>query len=107
MELPEIIGSTILLFSTIIILLFTFSYVVYKLKNQTRLQPGFSKFQEFPTKVEQVKVEDLEKDQLSKPVYSNVDDRVIFNQIKVTRRFEIVNQNFDLKNNGLEERKFN
>jgi hypothetical protein len=107
MELPEIIGSTILLFSTIIILLFTFSYLVYKLKNQTRLQPGFSNFQEFQTKVEQVKVEDLGKDQLSKPVFSNVDDRVIFNQIKVTRRFEIVNQNFDLKNNGLEERKFN
>ena len=107
MELPEIIGSTILLFSTVIILLFTFSYVIYKLKNQTRLQPGFSKVRVNSTKSEQVNVEDLGKDQLSKPVFSSVDDNVQFSQPKVSRRFEIVNENLELKNKALEECNFN
>ena len=107
MELPEIIGSTILLFSTVIILLFTFSYVIYKLKNQTRLQPGFSKVRGNSTKSEQIKIEDLEKDQLSKPVFSTVDDRVQFSKPKVSNRFEIVNENLGLKNKALEECSFN
>ncbi len=107
MELPEIIGSTILLFSTVIILLFTFSYVIYKLKNQTRLQPGFNKVQRIPAKTEQIKVEDLAKDQLSEPVFGSVDDRVQFSQPKVTNRFEIVNENLHIKNKALEERNFN
>ena len=107
MELPEIIGSSILLFSTVIILLFTFSYVIYKLKNQTRLQPGFSKIQGMHIKSEQIKVEDLEKDQLSKPVFNSVDDRVQFSQPKVSNRFEIVNENLELKNKALEECNFN
>jgi len=107
MELPEIIGSTILLFSTVIILLFTFSYVIYKLKNQTRLQPGFSKALGISTKSAQIKVEDSEKDQLSKPVFSNVDDNVQFGQPIVSNRFEIVNENLKLKNKALEECNFN
>ena len=107
MELPEIIGSTILLFSTVIILLLTFSYVIYKLKNQTRLQPGFSKAQGISTKSAQIKVEDLEKDQLSKPVFSSVDDRVQFSEPKVSNRFELVNENLKLKNKALEECSFN
>lgn len=107
MELPEIIGSTILLFSTAVILLFTFSYLIYKLKNLTRLQPGFSKVLGMHAKSEQIKVEDLGKDQLSKPVFSSVDDRVQFSQPKVTNRFEIVNENLQLKNKVSEERKFN
>ena len=107
MELPEIIGSTILLFSTVVILLFTFSYVIYKLKNQTRLQPDFSKVQGITTKSEQVKVEDLREDQPHKPVFSSVDDKVQFSQPKVTNRFEIVNKNLQLKNKALEKCKFN
>ncbi len=107
MELPEIIGSTILLFSTIIILLLTFSYVIYKLKNQTRLQPGFSKVQGIFAKSEKLKDENLGEDQLSKPVFSSVDDRVQFSKPKVSNRFEIVNENLELKNKALEECSFN
>lgn len=93
MELPEIIGFIILLFSVAVILLFTFSYVIYKLKNQTQLQPGFSKVQGISSKSEQIKDKDLKKDQFSKPVFSRVDDRVQFSQPKVSNRFEIVNEN--------------
>ncbi len=107
MELPEIIGSTILLFSTVIILLFTFSYVIYKLKNQTRLQPGFNKVQGIPANSKQIKVEDLAKDQSSEPVFGTVDDRVQFCQPRATNRFEIVNENLHIKNKALEERNFN
>ena len=107
MELPEIIGSTILLLSTVIILLFTFSYVICKLKNQTRLQPGFNKIHRIPAKTEQIKVEDLAKDQFSEPAFGNVDDRVQFSQPKVTNRFEIVNKNLHIKNEALKERNFN
>jgi len=107
MELPEIIGSTILLFSTAVILLFTFSYVIYKLKNQTRLQPGFSKVQEIPAKSEQINDKDLEKDQLCKPVFSSVDDRVQFSKPKVSNRFEIVNENLQIENKTLEACSFN
>jgi len=107
MELPEIIGSTILLFSTVFILLISLSYVIYKLKNQTRLQPSFSKVPEIPTKPKQSNVEDVEKNQISKPVFSSVDDGVQFSQPKVTSRFEIVNDNLKLKNKTLEEHSFN
>ena len=105
MELPEIIGSTILLLSTVIILLLTFSYVIYKLKNQTRLQPGFNKVPRIPAKSDQIK--DLGKDQLSKLVFSSVDDGVQFSQPKITSRFEIVNENLQLKNNSSKEHSFN
>ena len=107
MELPEIIGSTILLFSTVIILLVTFSYVIYKLKNQTRLQPGFNKVQGMHAQSKQIKIEDLTKDQLSKQVFSGIDDRVQFSQPNAVNRFEIVNENLHIKNNALEERNFN
>jgi hypothetical protein len=107
MELPEIIGSIILLFSIAVILLFTSSYVIYKLKNQTRLQPGLSKVQGISAKSEKLKDEDLGEDQLSKPVFSDVDDKVQFNSPKVTNRFEIINENLELKNKVLEECEFN
>jgi len=107
MELPEIIGSIILLFSVAVILLFTFSYVIYKLKNQTRLQPGFSKVQGISAKPEQVKVEDLRKNQSSKLVFSSVDDGVLFSKPKVSNRFEVVNENLQLKNKALDECSFN
>ena len=107
MELPEIIGSTILLFSTVIILLVTFSYVIYKLKNQTRLQPGFNKVQGMHAQSKQIKIEDLTKDQLSKQVFSGVDDRVQFSQPNAVNRFEIVNENLQLKNKPSKEHSFN
>lgn len=107
MELPEIIGSIILLFSIAVILLFTFSYVIYKLKNQTRLQHVFNKVQGISAKSEKLKDEDLGEDQLSKPVFSNVDDKMQFNPPKVNNRFEIVNENLELKNKALEECEFN
>lgn len=107
MELPEIIGYTILLFSTVIIMLFTFSYVIFKLKNQTRLQPGFNKVQGVQVQSEQIIIEDLGKDQLSEPVFNSVDSGVQFSSRKVTNRFEIVNENLHLKNKALKERNFN
>ncbi|MEE9450382.1 MAG: hypothetical protein V3V72_10060 [Ignavibacteriaceae bacterium] len=107
MELTEIISSTILLFSIVIILLFTFSYVIYKLKNQTWLQLGFSKVQGMHAKSGQVKVEDLGKDQLSKTVFNSIDDRVQFSLPKVTNRFEIVNESLQIKNKSLKESIFN
>jgi hypothetical protein len=107
MELPEIIGSTILLFSTVIILLLTFSYVIYKLKNQSRLQPDFNKLQRKPVKSEQIKVDDFGKDQLNKTVFGSVDDRIQFSQPKIANRFEIVNENLQIKNKTVEERSFN
>jgi len=97
MELPEIIGFIILLFSVTVILLFTFSYVIYKLKNPIQLQPGFSKVRGISSKSEQIKVKDLEKDQFSEPVFRSVDDRVQFSQPKVSNRFEIVNENLQLR----------
>lgn len=107
MELPEIIGSTILLLTTLIILLLTFAYVIYKIKNQTRLQPGFNKVQRISAKTEPIKVKDVGKDQLSEPVFGSVDGRVQFSHPKATNRFEVVNENLQLKNKALEERNFN
>ena len=107
MELPEIIGSTILLFSSIIILLITISYVLYKLKNQSGLQPGLSKVNAMPPKPKQIKVKELGKNQLSNPVFSSVDDRVQFGQSKVASRFEIVNDKLKIKNKSSEEHRFN
>ncbi len=104
MELPEIIGSTILLFSTAVILLFTFSYVIYKLKNQTRLQTDFGKVQEIHTKPEQLKDEKLGRDQLNEPVFSNVDERVQFSRPEITNRFEIVNDSLKLNKKVQKER---
>ena len=104
MELPEIIGSIILLLSVVVILLFAFSYVIYKLRSQPQLQSGFSKVQGISAKSGQNKIEDLGKDQLNKPVFSSVDDRVQFSQPKVSNRFEIVNENLQLKQS---DEKFN
>ena len=93
MELPEIIGSIILLFSTTVILLLTISYDVYKLKNQTRLQPGFNNVQGIRIKSEQIKAAGFGKVQLSEPAFKSIDNKIEFDQPKVTSRFEIVNEN--------------
>lgn len=92
MELPEIIGSIILLFSAAVCLLFTFSYLIYKLKNQTRLKIGFEKIQEVQATSKQLKNVDIKQDQLNKPVFSNVDDKVQFKPSNTANRFKIINE---------------
>lgn len=92
MELPEIIGSIILLFSTAIILLFTLSYVIFRLKNQTHQQTSFENAKQTNIKSEPLREENIENDQLNKPVFSNVDKKVLFHQPKTISRFEIVNE---------------
>ncbi len=92
MELPEIIGSSILLFTTSIILLFGFAYIVYKLKNQTRLQTRTEKIK--PSSSKSIIRNDIiiEKEQEHEPDFHSIDEQIQFDKSRNVNRFEIINK---------------